>query len=103
MTCSVLITWQDKQNPVRVLLSAPSNDVRQRLEELSRQTNRLISFYINTLLEEHLAEIEHAFAFEADAEAARSGKLKTYNLAEARAELGPVSYTHLTLPTSDLV
>lgn len=39
----------------------PSNDVRQRLEELSRQTNRLISFYINTLLEEHLAEIEPEF------------------------------------------
>ncbi|GAA1046000.1 MULTISPECIES: hypothetical protein [Rothia] len=66
----------------------PSNDVRERLEELSRQTNRPVSFYINTLLEEHLAEMEHAFALKADAEAARSGKIKTYNLAEARAELG---------------
>lgn len=66
----------------------PSSDVRVRLEELSRQTNRPVSFYINALLEEHLAEIEHAFALKADAEAAQSGKLKTYNLAEARAELG---------------
>ncbi|MFW0119913.1 hypothetical protein ACN08Y_08365 [Rothia sp. P5764] len=65
----------------------PSHDVRQRLENLAHQTNRPVSFYINTLLEEHLAEIEHAFTLKADAEAVRSGKQKTYSLAEARAEL----------------
>ncbi|WP_237196167.1 type II toxin-antitoxin system RelB family antitoxin [Rothia nasimurium] len=66
----------------------PSHDVRQRLEALSHKTNRPVSFYINTLLEEHLAELEHAFTLKADAESVRAGKQKTYSLDEARAELG---------------
>lgn len=66
----------------------PSHDVRQRLEELSHKTNRPVSFYINTLLEEHLAELEHAFILKADAESVRAGQQKTYSLEEARTELG---------------
>lgn len=66
----------------------PSHDVCQRLEDLARQTNRPVSFYINTLLEEHRAEMEYAYMLKADVEAAHSGKLKTYSLAEVRAELG---------------
>lgn len=66
----------------------PSHEVRERLERLSRATNRPASFYINTLLEEHLSEMEHAYMLRQEAELARAGKIKTYSLDEVKAELG---------------
>ena len=66
----------------------PSHEVRQRLETLSKETNRPVSFYVNTAIEEHLSELEHAYLLRRDAELARVGKLKTYSLDEVEAELG---------------
>lgn len=66
----------------------PSNDVRERLENLSEKTDRPISFYINTILEQHIAEIEHAYLLQATLEDVRTGKTETYSLDEVAEELG---------------
>lgn len=66
----------------------PSPEIKERLDALAKATNRPVSFYLNTLLEEHLADIEHAYELHTRAEAARRGEARTYTLDEARAELG---------------
>lgn len=72
----------------KVFSFRPSHEVRERLERLSKETNRPASFYINSLLEEHLDELEHAYLLRREVELARSGKIKTYSLDEVKAELG---------------
>ncbi|MFW0121082.1 hypothetical protein [Rothia sp. CCM 9419] len=71
----------------KVITFRTDPDVQERLAGLSKETNRTVSFYINSLLEEHLGELEHAYGLRQDAEQARSGKAKTYSLDSIKAEL----------------
>ena len=59
-----------------------------RVERLAKLTNRSASFYYNYLLDEYLDEIEDIFLAEEVVKNIRSGKEKTFSLAEVESELG---------------
>jgi RHH-type rel operon transcriptional repressor/antitoxin RelB len=59
-----------------------------RVERLAKMTNRPASFYYNYLLKEYLDDLEDIFLAEEVVKNIRSGKEKTYTLAEVEAELG---------------
>lgn len=64
------------------------DDVKSRLDALSASTGRPVSYYVREAVVDHLDLLEHAYALQADAEAARRGELKTHSLADVMAELG---------------
>ena len=59
-----------------------------RVERLAKLTKRPASFYYNYLLDEYLDEIEDIFLAEEVIKNVRSGKERTYSLAEVESELG---------------
>lgn len=59
-----------------------------RIERLAKMTKRPASFYYNYLLDEYLDDLEDIFLAEEVIKNIRSGKEKTYTLAEVEAELG---------------
>lgn len=59
-----------------------------RVERLAKMTKRPASFYYNYLLDEYLDDLEDIFLAEEVIKNIRSGKEKTYTLAEVEAELG---------------
>lgn len=59
-----------------------------RVERLAKLTKRPASFYYNYLLDEYLDDLEDIFLAEEVIKNVRSGKEKTYTLAEVEAELG---------------
>lgn len=59
-----------------------------RVERLAKMTKRPASFYYNYLLDEYLDDLEDIFLAEEVIKNVRSGKEKTYTLAEVEAELG---------------
>lgn len=59
-----------------------------RIERLAKMTKRPASFYYNYLLDEYLDDLEDIFLAEEVVKNIRSGKEKTYTLAEVEAELG---------------
>ncbi len=61
---------------------------KSRVERLAKMTKRPASFYYNYLLEEYLDDLEDIFLAEEVIKNIRSGKEKTYTLAEVEAELG---------------
>ena len=76
MTNSVVINYRyNTQNKIRV-------------ERLAKMTKRPASFYYNFLLDEYLDDLEDIFLAEEVIKNIRSGKEKTYTLAEVEAELG---------------
>ena len=58
-----------------------------RIERLAKMTKRPASFYYNYLLDEYLDDLEDIFLAEEVIKNIRSGKEKTYTLAEVEAEL----------------
>jgi RHH-type transcriptional regulator, rel operon repressor / antitoxin RelB len=64
------------------------DDLKHRLDALSKSTGRPAAFYVREALSEHLDELEYAFTLRAEAEAARRGELETISHADLRAELG---------------
>ncbi|MCI6442817.1 hypothetical protein [Treponema sp.] len=66
--------------------SNPQNKIR--IERLAKMTKRPASFYYNYLLEEYLDDLEDIFLAEEVIKNIRSGKEKTYTLAEVERELG---------------
>ncbi len=61
---------------------------KTRIERLAKMTKRPASFYYNYLLDEYLDDLEDIFLAEEVIKNIRSGKEKTYTLAEVEAELG---------------
>ena len=59
-----------------------------RVERLSKMTKRPASFYYNYLLDEYLDDLEDIFLAEEVIKNVRSGKERTYSLAEVESELG---------------
>lgn len=59
-----------------------------RIERLAKMTKRPASFYYNYLLDEYLDDLEDIFLAEEVIKNIRSGKEKTYTLAEVETELG---------------
>ncbi|MBR0154633.1 MAG: hypothetical protein IJM22_01005 [Treponema sp.] len=59
-----------------------------RVERLAKITKRPASFYYNYLLDEYLDDLEDIFLAEEVIKNVRSGKEKTYSLAEVESELG---------------
>lgn len=76
MTNSVVINFR----------SNPQSKIR--VERLAKMTKRPASFYYNFLLDEYLDDLEDIFLAEEVIKNIRSGKEKTYTLAEVEAELG---------------
>ena len=66
--------------------SNPQNKIR--IDRLAKMTTRPASFYYNYLLEEYLDDLEDIFLAEEVIKNIRSGKEKTYTLAEVERELG---------------
>ena len=66
--------------------SNPQNKIR--IERLAKMTKRPASFYYNYLLEEYLDDLEDIFLAKEVIKNIRSGKEKTYTLAEVERELG---------------
>ena len=65
--------------------SNPKN--KTRVERLAKITKRPASFYYNYLLDEYLDDIEDIFLAEEVVKKVRSGKERTYSLAEVESEL----------------
>jgi RHH-type rel operon transcriptional repressor/antitoxin RelB len=59
-----------------------------RVERLAKMTKRPASFYYNYLLDEYLDDLEDIFLAEEVIKNVRSGKERTYSLAEVESELG---------------
>ena len=59
-----------------------------RVERIAKKTKRPASFYYNYLLDEYLDDLEDIFLAEEVIKNVRSGKEKTYSLAEVESELG---------------
>ena len=76
MTNSVVINFR----------SNPQNKIR--VERLAKITKRPASFYYNYLLDEYLDDLEDIFLAEEVIKNVRSGKERTYSLAEVESELG---------------
>ena len=58
-----------------------------RVERLAKLTKRPASFYYNYLLDEYLDDLEDIFLAEEVIKNVRSGKERTYSLAEVESEL----------------
>ena len=63
-------------------------DIKKRLDRLSEQTNRPVSFYINAILEEYFDEYEHAYFIKSEAEEIRAGRAMSYSINSVKTELG---------------
>ncbi len=64
------------------------DDLKGRLEALSRSTGRPAAFYVREALQEHLGELEWAYSVAARAEAIRKGTEPTRALDDVTRELG---------------
>ncbi|MEJ4098727.1 ribbon-helix-helix protein, CopG family [Corynebacterium bovis] len=53
---------------------------KQRLDELAATTGRSASYYLREALNAHLDDLEYVYQLQAEAEAARRGKLPTVSL-----------------------
>ncbi|MCC7127404.1 MAG: CopG family transcriptional regulator [Microbacteriaceae bacterium] len=63
------------------------SDLKARLDRLSVSTGRPAAFYVREAVEEHLSDLEYAYALRAEAEAIRRGEIATRNLEEIAEEL----------------
>lgn len=63
-------------------------DVKNRLEALSKSTGRPAAYYVREAVVEHLDELEWAYGVAARAEAIRAGKRETVALDDAARDLG---------------
>lgn len=64
------------------------DDLGSRLNRLAESTARTKSFYVRTLLEDHLADLEYATGLDAEVEAIRRGEIETSPMGELVADLG---------------
>lgn len=65
-----------------------TQELKNRVDFLAKETRRPSSFYFNLLLEEHLEDLEDIYLSEKVLQDIRSGKEKTYTAAEVFAEAG---------------
>ncbi len=64
------------------------DDLSIRLERLADSTSRPKSFYVRTLLEDHIAELEYVAGLDAEVEAIRRGEVETAPMDDLARELG---------------
>lgn len=72
----------------RVLSIRLPEEVKGRLEALSRSTGRSAAYYVREAVVEHLEELEWAYGVAARAEAIRAGVRATVPLDEVARDLG---------------
>ena len=65
-----------------------TQEFKDRVDLLAKETHRPSSFYFNLLLEEHLEDLEDIYLSEKVLQDIRSGKEKTYTTEEVCKELG---------------
>jgi RHH-type transcriptional regulator, rel operon repressor / antitoxin RelB len=70
--------------PTSVRLSA---EVEARLDSLARRTGRSKAYYLRTMVEREIDQVEREFDLLARAEEVRAGRAKTVSLDEVAAEL----------------
>lgn len=63
-------------------------ELKERVDNLSKRTKRSSTFYYNTLLENHLSDIEDIYDAVDIRERVKAGKEKTYSSDEIRKGLG---------------
>ncbi|MCB1274870.1 MAG: TraY domain-containing protein [Leucobacter sp.] len=64
------------------------DDLSGRLDRLAESTSRSKSFYVRTLIEDHISELEYVAGIDAYAEAVRKGEVETRPMDELIDELG---------------
>lgn len=64
------------------------DDLGARLDRLAKSTSRPKSYYVRSLIEDHLAELEYVAGLDAYAEAVRRGEVETRPMDELIEELG---------------
>lgn len=64
------------------------DDLSSRLDRLAELTARPKSFYVRTLIEDHLSGLEYVAGIDAQAESVRRGEITTSPLADLASELG---------------
>ncbi|MFT3799041.1 TraY domain-containing protein [Microbacterium sp.] len=64
------------------------DDLSARLDRLAESTSRPKSFYVRTLLEDHLSELEYVAGLDAEVEAIRRGEIEARPMDELARELG---------------
>mgnify|MGYP003442605839 CR=1 FL=1 len=64
------------------------NELSARLSRLAESTSRPKSFYVRTLLEEHLSELEYVAGLDAEVEAIRRGEVEARPMDDLVRELG---------------
>lgn len=62
--------------------------LKERLSRLASESDRSVAYCARSILEEHIAEAEHAAQLHAKVQAIKKGERATYSSAEIRAELG---------------
>lgn len=65
-----------------------TQEFKNRIDFLAKETRRPASFYFNLLLEEHLEDLEDIYLSEKVLQDIRSGKEKTYTAEEVFSEAG---------------
>ncbi len=65
-----------------------TQELKNRVEQLARETRRSAGFYYNLLLEEYLDDLEDIYLGRKIAEEIEAGKMKTYPAEEVFAEAG---------------
>jgi len=63
-------------------------ELKKRVDDLAKRTNRSSSFYYNRLLERYLEDLEDIYDSEMIMEKVRAGEEKTYALDDVIKELG---------------
>ncbi|MFV0431817.1 MAG: ribbon-helix-helix domain-containing protein [Alphaproteobacteria bacterium] len=64
-----------------------SEEIAQRLDALSKETNRPKSFYIRKLIDDYLDDIEDIYLSEKSLEELRAGRQRSYSTDEVRKEI----------------
>lgn len=64
------------------------DELSNRLDRLAAATSRPKSFYVRSLLEEHLAEMEYVAGLDTEAVRIRRGEIETYPVTDLARELG---------------
>ncbi len=64
------------------------SSLKERLSKLATESDRSVAYCARSIIEEHIAEAEHAAQLHAKVQAIQKGERATYSTAEIRAELG---------------
>lgn len=84
----LLLRWHSVYYMSHPLTLRLPEDLNARLNRLAEATSRPKSFYVRTLLEDHLSKLEYVAGLDAEVEAIQRGELAAHPIDELARELG---------------